>query len=289
MQRLLRFLELVRRELGADDVRGEIGGRDPGPDVVWATTPGGIRVVAVFDVPPPDLEERRSKLRALLESFASLGSLTEPSQQPLKRARAVDDLHQALDRLAHRARAVAAIVIDDSSPVIWGSSPMLPNFWGVEEAMWVAQVAAVARESGSDLSTLVTLGPEEVRTLLVARGLQPEQVAQLGRDLERLREFDPPLVDRPRLLAMQAIAAVRDAEAMRSVPRVPEGVHVIVRSFATMYRLVLVFDGVFSELHAEAALIHALPTIERLVLSLPPRDPAASGAKVAVLRRVRPV
>jgi hypothetical protein len=50
-----------------------------------------------------------------------------------------------------------------------------------------------------------------------------------------------------------------------------------------------VFDGPFSELHAEGALIHALPAIERLVTSLPPRDPAAGGAKVAVLRRLRPV
>ncbi|MDQ3037679.1 MAG: hypothetical protein M3Y87_35125, partial [Myxococcota bacterium] len=90
------------------------------------------------------------------------------------------------------------------------------------------------------------------------------------------------------LTTMRAIAAVRAAEGEAPPPR-PAGVHVMVRDFATIYRLVLVFDAAFSELHAEAALIHALPAIERLVTSLPPRDPVSGGAKVAVLRRLRRV
>ena len=37
------------------------------------------------------------------------------------------------------------------------------------------------------------------------------------------------------------------------------------------------FDGPFSELHAEAATLKALPMIERLVLALPPIDPGPRG------------
>lgn len=63
----------------------------------------------------------------------------------------------------------------------------------------------------------------------------------------------------------------------------------IARRFAGIYELVLVFEGAYSELHAEAAIVRGLPWIERLVTSLPPRDPAGKGAKVAVLRRLRRV
>ena len=62
------------------------------------------------------------------------------------------------------------------------------------------------------------------------------------------------------------------------------------RGFGGIYWLVLVFDDPdFSELHAEAAMIHAAPWIERLVTSLPPVDPDGKGGRVVKLRRLRPV
>ena len=45
---LLRFLELVARDLGADDARAELGGRAPvGPGHVFTNLSDGWRVVAV--------------------------------------------------------------------------------------------------------------------------------------------------------------------------------------------------------------------------------------------------
>ncbi|MCE7890157.1 MAG: hypothetical protein DYH12_10760 [Sorangiineae bacterium PRO1] len=49
MTALLRLLELVRRDLGAEDARAEIGGAEPAdPRLVSAPHRGGFRVVAVF-------------------------------------------------------------------------------------------------------------------------------------------------------------------------------------------------------------------------------------------------
>jgi len=54
----------------------------------------------------------------------------------------------------------------------------------------------------------------------------------------------------------------------------------IVRPFATIYLLAVAVDGTLSELSADGAMLHALPAIERLVLSLPPRDPPPRGGRV---------
>ena len=54
------------------------------------------------------------------------------------------------------------------------------------------------------------------------------------------------------------------------------------RGFANIYLLVVVFEGAFSELYVESAVVHALPAIEQLLLALPPLDPGpvaqAAGA-----------
>jgi hypothetical protein len=53
-----------------------------------------------------------------------------------------------------------------------------------------------------------------------------------------------------------------------------------VRRFAGIYRLVLLLDDGFSELHARGAVGRSLALVERLVLALPPVDPPPAGAKV---------
>jgi hypothetical protein len=55
------------------------------------------------------------------------------------------------------------------------------------------------------------------------------------------------------------------------------------RSFAGIYILVAYFPGAFSELRVEGAALHALPLIERHVLSLPPIDPGPPGGRVVKL------
>ncbi|MDQ3036348.1 MAG: hypothetical protein M3Y87_28370, partial [Myxococcota bacterium] len=209
MQALLRFLEYVRRELGADDVRGEIGGRDPSPDAIWGTMPGGIRVVAVFDTPPEDVAELRAKLRTLVESFASLArdpvlGVETPQSSPPQRVGVGHDLDDALDVLAQRARALAAIVIDDTSPVIWGSSLVPHGPEDVDEAIWIARVSRAVVAVGLDPVELLAKDPEAVHAALVAAGAG--DAGALARDLERLRELGPRVVDRAHLTTMRAIA-----------------------------------------------------------------------------------
>jgi Type II secretion system (T2SS), protein E, N-terminal domain len=58
----------------------------------------------------------------------------------------------------------------------------------------------------------------------------------------------------------------------------------VARSFAAIYVLILVFDEPFDELGAKRAMVAALPGIERLVVALPPLDPAPTLAGVVALR-----
>lgn len=57
----------------------------------------------------------------------------------------------------------------------------------------------------------------------------------------------------------------------------------IARPFAGLYVVAMVFQGALSEPTALGALLHAMPTIERLVMALPPIDPSPGGAKVVRL------
>ena len=66
-----RFLEVVARELGADDTRAELGGRDPsGPGIVFKNLASGWRIVAIFDRAPADHAAAQAKLDRLAESFS---------------------------------------------------------------------------------------------------------------------------------------------------------------------------------------------------------------------------
>jgi hypothetical protein len=58
----------------------------------------------------------------------------------------------------------------------------------------------------------------------------------------------------------------------------------VVRSFAGIYVLCVVFDHAFDEIKAERALRESLPRVERLVLALPPLDPEPVPAGVVALR-----
>lgn len=58
----------------------------------------------------------------------------------------------------------------------------------------------------------------------------------------------------------------------------------VVRSFAGIYVLGVVFDHAFDEIRGERALRDALPRVERLVLALPPLDPEPVPAGVVAMR-----
>ena len=97
------------------------------------------------------------------------------------------------------------------------------------------------------------------------------------------------------LAAEHAIATIRALPELESLRK---GGHlhfqasgadggILARSFAAIYVLILSFDGPMDELRAKRAMAHSLPTIERLVLALPPLEPGPSVGGAAALR-VRP-
>jgi hypothetical protein len=110
-------------------------------------------------------------------------------------------------------------------------------------------------------------------------------------------DFDSPIVWGASALAGQDAAAAtsvleRTTQTLRersdelkhaqnhTVRLTPEdGVEALVRPFAGIYALALVFRGTLSEPIALGAVLHAIGLVEKLVLALPPIDPEP-GAKV---------
>lgn len=121
---VLRFLDLVRRELGAADSRMEIGGKEPNdPCIIWHFVEVGSRIVVVFETPPSEKGPLTRRLDTLAEAFFSTTEhATGPSSTrtpPDVAGRRLDD---ELTRLAERAGARGAAVFDVASPVVWGAS-----------------------------------------------------------------------------------------------------------------------------------------------------------------------
>jgi hypothetical protein len=245
-----RFLALVRRELGADDVRvleaEQEGGTDPCE--LQCRMADGRGVGARFLVAPADREAKQRRLEMLVGTF---DSVVRDSSQPRRSRPPVElCLRDELSALCARAAALNAIVIDANSPVEWG--------------------AARPQEA-------IPLGPRAPATSAAAEG-----------------------EDSPRPEPDAAVASRRALHAVRSLPDLAElrrGKHLhhldrtgetslLAHSFAGIYVLVVVFGAPFDELRAERAIFEALPRIERLVLALPPLDPAPNKGVMA-LRRPR--
>lgn len=280
MEEFERLLQLVEKELGADDARFEIGGRTPADDVVWCDVDGGMRLVAVFDEPIDDVPLKRERLAFLARSFEeTLTTVPTPSSRPMNPQGALDD---ALDVLASQSAAMCAIVIDDDSPVIWGSSlePRGPE--DMRDAARAAETASESSSAGFDLARHLALGEGEPPAAL-ATNIAKIRAAGAERTLTEWER---------RLRAFAALSALRQSDSKRSrhVHHEDEQAY-IARSFGGIYRLLLVFElDHFSELHAEAAMIHSLPWIERLTTAIPPLDPDdGRGGRVVNLRRLRPV
>jgi len=295
---VLRLVELACRDLGAVDARIEIGGRDPdAPHLVWCPMSNARRLVAVFAAPPPDAAAKRARLEALVATFADLVTEDPEPSAPVRdfRALASRRLDDELHALAIRTGAVSALVVDDRSPVIWGTSePRRVAQEDVETALRTAAAAMMADSAGVELESLIDRDPRDVAAALTEHGLDRETVSTLHDEVQRLQDVSRrrgTATWRSHLLTARAIARIRDATRAR--PRTghlheivrEEGFGYLARSFATIYTLLLVFDGPLSELRAEGAVLQALPAIERLVLDLPPTDPPRGGGKVVRLIR----
>ncbi|MDB4989347.1 MAG: hypothetical protein JWN04_4525, partial [Myxococcaceae bacterium] len=121
-QAWLKLLDLVCHKLGADDARVEIGGKAPDDARhVWAVLQDGRRLVVIYSAPPEHRADAEARLAALLESFR--GTLDIPTEPPPRSNTALHrELDQALAGLAERTGAETVWIIDEQSPVVWGSS-----------------------------------------------------------------------------------------------------------------------------------------------------------------------
>lgn len=286
---MLRFLDLLCKELDAEDARAELGGRDPDdPRLLWTQLPGGWRLVAVFAAPPADRKAKQDRLQVLVSGFSQTLSELPTPPSPTQPAESVfRRLDTALEALRARVGAVGVVTVDAHSPVLWGTSdPQRPSE-DVHELAHVGEALRAALDAGIDLDAVCSIEASDATSRLRDLGVSSELSTTLGHAL--LQREEPAL--RHHLLGCLAIARVRDetraVQGTRWAHHEPQFGY-LVRSFANIYLLLVVFEGAFSELSVESAVVHALPAIEHLVLSLPPLDPeptASSGGRVIRLRR----
>ncbi|MBP7290409.1 MAG: hypothetical protein KBB21_27540 [Nannocystaceae bacterium] len=276
MDAMARLLELVARELEADDVRLELTWKPPAPHDLSVELTGGFRLTAVFAAPPPDAESRRARLEALAQTFsttltAGLARAPQPVTGTELASGALDETMIALAELSH---AIAAVVIDDHSPVIWASSLQPRGPEDVDVAAWVSAAANTADRHGLAFAELV-VGTRDALAQACA-SLPAEDGARLQRAATRLQQIGlqrSPAQWHAFVATMRAIASTRRGDA-----EVGEAHERVVRAFGGIYRVVLVCGPQSSALHAEATLIRALPVIEKQVAALPPFEPGPGGS-----------
>jgi hypothetical protein len=285
--RLARLFDLVRQKLGAADVRVEIGGKDPtDPHLVACQLPSGWRLVAVFDAPPEDRAAALQRIAALAEAFSDTATTAIEDGPTPSRAVTAHRLDDELDRLAGRVHAARAVVFDDKSPVLWGTSELRRGNEDVETALRTAETWTTAERANVDLCALLDAHPDAALENLQRRGLDAKRARALLREVARMQGDSGRQGEaawRHHLLAARAVARVRTRSGRESLVIHEPDFGVFARPFATIYWLVLAFDAQFSELHAEAAVIHALPTIERLVIALPPVEPPPRAGQLVRL------
>ena len=285
-----RLLSILQSELDADDARLELGGRDPSDDTVWCQLPDGWRVVVVFDRTLEDHRECQHRLESLIASFSNLirSGLEEapPAAAPIHR-----ELDRCLRALADRIHGLRAVVVDDRSPVIWGNSEPHGHEETIDYALRTAAAWRAATEANLDLDRLCQQADRPD-----TNGGYSQNAAAIEDAVAEIRRIGHPSPDgtrRHHLLVMRAIAEVRSAIQPGTPPLRHERVDrpdysYVIRSFATIYRLIVVFPGPAPELQVEGPILRALPAIERLVLALPPIDPDPGG-RVVRLRPLREI
>lgn len=290
MDATLRFLELVARELGADDVRIQLALREPPDGCPSCELAGGYRLVAVFDAPDAALaEQRRERLAVLAATFGSTlgeGLAATPSIGTGIEL-AAGALDETLAILAGSVDATAAMVVDRDSPMIWGNSLVPRGPEDADVAAWLSTAASAAARHGLDFAALLV--DPNAEAVVAAANLDEDNRARISRALGRLHGVGlqrSAVQWRAFVATMRAIAAARrgpDDAVASFVDDREAGPAYVCRGFGGIYRAVLAFDHPYSELHAESALRKALPVIERMVMNLPPVDPSPGGGRGQVV------
>ena len=321
-----RFAALVRRELGAEDVR--VLTKDPEPEspaanVLYARLSDGTGLAVTFARAPENAAALRRRLGMLVNTFTQL--LGEHAKPPV-RLSISRSLREELRALATRTQAVEALVLDAHSPIVWGATHQRGPLEEPPELSAVlhvvdprepfASVTQLYRDKSErpatrppppdDLSSVAELlelpaapAPPPVPRLADLPGpvaVPPEPSQTQVSEPKGIGSLPPPDL---RDLVPSAQRALREVRSLPGIDSLRKGRPIretvrledfgyVAQSFATIYIIVLVFESPFDELRAERALVDALPRIERLVLALPPLDPTPEPrANAVALRRPR--
>jgi len=293
--------------MGASDAHLELGGREPKGDLlITAALDGGFRLVLSFDDAPGNRAELAEKLEILVSSFSSTLDSELGGREASPSVPAVRALAEELAVLAERVGHASAIVVDVRSPEIWGAShASLVAEDDVKSLELASDWAQHVEDAGGDMALRLTrpatmpppdtdaapppsTPPAETAkpnlAIVVNKGPSSDEITRL-----RTRYPEREVTTWRRYLALShGVAKGRgrfgDANAGHQFRgrEMFRGQHAgwIVRPFATIYLLVVAVEGTLSELSADGAMLHALPAIERLVMSLPPRDPPPRGGRV---------
>ena len=259
---LERFIALVCRELGAGSARviepGDAGppAAEPDPKILRCEMGAGRTVEVTFAEPPADLDTKKRRLEMLAAAFDAVA--IEEHHARHARPSPATALRDELGGLCTRAGALNVLVVDANSPVVWGAA----HPTGIAEVPPLPSSPNLARLAAGE-------GAEEGETDLA--------VASASRKALRA------------VRALPEIAALRKGKPLRYVQRSGDA-PLVAHAFASIYLLVVVFEPnqVFDELRAERAIVQSLPSVERLVMALPPHEPEPTqGAGVIAMRRSR--
>lgn len=300
-----RFSQLVLRELGATTVSVKEAGENAGEGLCYVL-PSGRQVCVTFAHPPSNEDVLRRRLEMLATTFVD--AIDAPNRRPSMRAIPPRSLNEELRALAQRAMAVDAVVIDANSPVVWGQAHA--------ERETVRESFFPPRGSQTSERDSVPPPPDSMESLRAPPPPGGELISLFGPRTSSANEGTPPQeTTLPTVSADEMLdgEASNDSasppftqEVLRRVRALPElaGLHrghhlrrtsgdadlgYALLSFAGIYILVLVYSAPFDASRAEHAMNEALPTIERLVLALPPQDPSPApvAGAIATTRRRR--
>ena len=302
-----RFLALVRREMHAEDARILDGTAVP-PDavnVLSARLGDGRLLLVTFAAQPDGRDALVRRLDMLASTFAQSAD-EKPSEgrgsRPPSRS-----LHQELRVLAARGAAVDALVIDANSPMLWGSATERLPRSALEDSIRRIELGPQETErmaSIVDLSSAVEGNDKDDPTPAPAAAddppKPPAESEPAPKSMHRSSRPPPKDDEDDDFFPAASRKAIETVRAMPAIAQLSKGRHLhhlsredgacfLALSFAGIYVLLLVYDRPFDELRAERAAQEALPTIERLVLALPPLDPEPpiAGAGVIRMRRRR--
>lgn len=286
---MLRFLELLCKELGAHDARAELGGRDPeDPRLLWVNQQDGWRLVAVFAEAPVDRAAKQDQLDRLVSGFShTLREVVVPVPAAMALESPFRRLDDALEALRTRSGSTGVLIVDVQSPVLWGSSDPQRHSDDVDVLVEIGTAIQALLEGGTALDAICSTHGEPLMTRLRSAGVGADRAVAINNVLAQRDET----ALRHHLLTCLAVARARREAAASHAPsrwaHHSEQFGYFVRAFANIYLLVVVFEGAFSELNVESGVVHALPAIEHLLLALPPLDPGpvAKGGRVIPLRR----